>query len=362
MSQIKGMFVKDLEAGREIESAFLVFNLNRGRTNRGAVYLNVELGDNSGRVQGKVWDGAEALGEVLAEGLVDKVKGYVDSYRGSLQFVIRQAWPVAAEDVDWTDYLKASARPEAEMTAELWALVNSVADGDYRRLLSKIFSRPEVAEAFFMMPAAKSLHHAYLHGLLEHSLSVGQLALMTSTHYPKLNASLLIAGAVLHDLGKIWEFQRPPKSDYSTIGRLKGHLVMGCEYLGRVAEELPGLPPQKWELLHTLILSHNGEPGCGAPVRPQILDAIVLHHLDNIVAKIEAVDSFLENEGDDAGWSSYHRLFGSYFLRTPEFEPTLEEAPEPEKPIGAQEPANGDSPEQSAEGQEEELLSAGRLF
>lgn len=355
--------MKDLEAGREVEAPFLIFSQGRGRTNRGAVYLNIELGDRSGRLPAKVWDGAEALSAVLAEGLVALIKGYVDSYRGSLQFVIRQAWPLEDEEIDWADYLKASSRPEAEMRADLWALVSSVPDADYRRFLSAALAHPEVADKFFRMPAAKSMHHAYLHGLLEHSLSVGRLAGQAASHYPRLNPSLLIAGAVLHDLGKIWEFQQPPKADYTTIGRLKGHLVMGCEFLGRLASETPGFPLKKLELLQHLILSHHGEPEFGAPVRPQILEAVVLHHLDNIDAKMEAIDSFLNNESDAEGWSAYHRLFGSFFLRTPEFEPTDEEEPEPEKPIEAQENGTGGpAGEDEAAEDNEDPLSEGRLF
>lgn len=364
MQLIKNTYVQDLEAGREAEAPFLVFSQSKGRTNRGAVYLNVELGDRTGRIQGKVWDGAEAMAPVLAEGAVAMVRGYVDSYRGSLQFVIRQAQSPKPEDIDWAEYLRASRRSEAEMKTELWGLVNSVRDADYRVLLTAILGHPEVADKFFRMPAAKSMHHAYLHGLLEHSLSVGRLAEVTAAHYPKLNASLLIAGAILHDLGKIWEFLPPPRADYSTIGRLKGHLVMGCEFIGRVGEDIPAFPAQKMELLQHLILSHHGEPEFGAPVRPQILEAIVLHHLDNIDAKIEAVNSFLNSETDAEGWSAYHRLFGSYFFRTPEFEQTVDESPEPEKPIEAQEAENGAEEAGAGEdgGSSEEMVNEGRLF
>lgn len=358
----KKEFVKDLQGGQEVDSAFLVISQTRGLTNRGAAYLNVELGDKSGRIQAKVWDEVEIFGPLLVAGAVARVEGRVDSYRGSLQFIIRQVQPVPEEEFDWGDFIKASARPEARMKSDLWDLINSVSDADYRRLLTAALSRPEVAGLFYSMPAAKNLHHAYLHGLLEHSLSVGQMARMAAAHYPKLNASLLIAGGVLHDLGKIWEFLPLPQSDYSTIGRLKGHLVMGCEYLGRVAGELAGFPLQKLELLQHLILSHHGEPEFGAPVRPQILEAIVLHHLDNIDAKIEAIDSFLESATDESGWSAYHRLFGSYYLRTPEFEPQIEETPEPEKPIESQELENVESSDGEDGDKAEEPSSEGRLF
>ncbi|MDR2945375.1 MAG: HD domain-containing protein [Candidatus Adiutrix sp.] len=354
----KKIFISDLTAGREAEGPFLVLSQSVGRTNRGGVYLNVELGDRSGRIQAKVWDGADVLGARLAEGTVVLVRGYVDSYRGSPQFVIREARPLAAEEFHWPDYLKTSARPMAEMRAELWSLVESVPDADFRRLVSAALRSPEVGEKLYYLPAAKAVHHAYLHGLLEHSLSVGKMAVLMAGHYPKLNASLLIAGAVLHDLGKVWEFSPPPKVDYTTLGRLKGHLVMGSEFLGRVAAGMPDFPVEKLELLQHLILSHHGEPEFGAPVRPLLLEALVLHHLDNIDAKIEAVDSFIEAESDSEGWSAYHRLFGSYFRRTPELTLGHEEEGEPEKPL---------EPGPDAEGEEsvaadDDSSDAGRLF
>ncbi len=358
MEKGKHVFVRDLEAGNEGEAPFLVTSLNMGRTNRGGIYLNVELSDNSGSIAAKVWEAAETLAPRLAEGSVALVRGYVDTYRGALQFIIREARPLIEEDIHWPDYLKAAPVPMAEMKAELWFLIDSIEDEDFRHLCSAAIRSPEVEDKFYTMPAAKSLHHAYLHGLLQHSLSVGRLAAQMARHYPQLNQGLLITGAVLHDLGKIWEFTPPPKVDYSTLGRLKGHLVMGAEYLGRVAESLTGFPPEKLTLLQHLLLSHHGEPEYGAPVRPQLLEALVLHHLDNIDAKMEALDSFLHQGTDADGWSPYHRLFGGHYLRTPVFAAEPPESPEPEKPLPA-EPESSDPPELSAV---DENNDEGRLF
>lgn len=333
MGDGKTFFISDLQAGREAEGSFLVLSQSSGRTNRGGMYLNVELGDRTGRIQAKVWDGAEALAPRLAEGAVVLVRGYVDTYRGSPQFIIREAAGVDQGGVHWPDYLKTSPRPMAEMKVELWSLVDGIPDPDFRRLTSAALLSPEVGDKFYHMPAAKALHHAHVHGLLEHTLSVARLAALIAGHYPRLNAGLLMSGAILHDLGKVWEFSPPPRTDYTTIGRLKGHLAMGSEFLARTAAGLPGFPPEKLELLQHLILSHHGEPEFGAPVRPQLLEALALHHLDNIDAKIEAVDSFLESESDQDGWSGYHRLFGGYFRRTPELTPGPPDEQELEKPV-----------------------------
>ncbi|MDR1045299.1 MAG: HD domain-containing protein [Candidatus Adiutrix sp.] len=367
MATAKHVFVKDLEIGREGEAPFLVESLGRGRTNRGGLYLNVELADRSGRIAAKVWDAAEALAPKLAEGTVVLVRGYVDSYRSAPQFIIREARPLAPDEIHWPDYLKAAPRPLEEMKAELWILVESIPDDDFRRLVSAALRWPDLGELFYGLPAAKSLHHAYLHGLLEHSLSVGRLAAGVAAHYPKLNAALLTAGAILHDLGKVWEFTPPPKVDYSSPGRLKGHLVMGSEFLGRLAESLPGFPTEKLLLLQHLILSHHGEPEYGAPVRPQLLEAMVLHHLDNLDAKMEAIDSFIKAESNEEGWSAYHRLFGSHYRRTPDFPAPPAESQEPEKPLARSEGegAEDEAPPEAAEkdpADEENPQGEGRLF
>ena len=365
MNEGKTTFIKDLETGQEVEAPFLVLALGQGRTSRGGVYLNVELADRSGRMQAKVWDNAEALAPQLAEGSVSLISGYVDNYRGARQFIIRQAWILAAEEIFWPDYLKAAARPMAEMKGELLALAESIVDPDFKRLVSAALSSPEVGDKFWLMPAAKSLHHAYLHGLLEHSLSVGRLAAKVAGHYPKLNGDLLIAGAILHDLGKVWEFSPPPKVDYTTIGRLKGHLTMGSEFLAGIAAGLPDFPREKIDLLQHLILSHHGEPEFGAPVKPQLLEALALHHLDNLDAKIEAIDSFIESDSDSDGWSGYHRLFGGYFRRTPNFpvDPASFEPQEPEQPWPpTEEESRPDGPARPEEPEDEDASDERLLF
>jgi len=311
-------FLKHLAPGWEGEAEGLVLSQTLGRTNRGGAYLSLELGDRTGRLAAKVWDNAEELAEILAEGAVVRFRGRLESYRGAPQLVIREARGLPAAELDWRDYLKTAARPEAEMKDDLFRLAAAIEDADFRRLTEAALAAPEVADKFFLMPAAKQLHHAHLHGLLEHSLSVGRLAALTAAHYGgRLNAGLLVAGALMHDLGKIWEFSPPPKVDYTTLGRLQGHAVLGARFLRTLAADLPGFPEEKMDLLEHLLLSHHGEPAFGAPVRPQLLEALVLHQLDNLDAKLEAVDAFLDEGTDGEGWSPYHRLLEGYFRRTP---------------------------------------------
>ena len=311
-------FLKDLAPGWKGQADVLVLSQNLARTKKGEDYLNLELGDRTGRLSAKVWDNVEELAETLTKGAVVQVWGRLGIFLGAPQLTIHEA--KALPDENWRDYLKAAARPQAEMKEELFHLVSTIKDADFRRLTEAALAAPEVAEGdgFFEMPAAKNLHHAYRHGLLEHSLSVGRLADRAADHYgARLNAGLLVAGALLHDLGKVWEFSPPPRVDYTTLGRLQGHAVLGARFLRTLAGTLPGFPMEKIDLLEHLLLSHHGEPEFGASVRPQLLEALVLHQLDNLDAKVEAVDAFLDEGTDEEGWSAYHRLFGGYFRRTP---------------------------------------------
>jgi 3'-5' exoribonuclease len=327
--------LKDLAPGWEGQADGLVFSRTLARTNRGGAYLNLELGDRTRRLSAKLWDNAEDLAEILAEGAVVRIRGRLESYRGAPQLIIREARLLPASEVDWRDYLKAAGRPEAEMKDDLFRLVEAMDDADFRRLTEAALTAPEVTGGFFLMPAAKTLHHAHLHGLLEHSLSVGRLAAMTAAHYGgRLNAGLLMAGALLHDLGKVWEFSPPPRVDYTTLGRLQGHAALGARFLRNLSGNLAGFPGEKMDLLEHLLLSHHGEPEFGASVRPQLLEALVLHHLDNLDAKLEAVDAFLDEGTDGEGWSAYHRLFGGHFRRTPDFAPR-KQAPAEKRPAPA---------------------------
>lgn len=313
------LYIADMAPEEEVEAVFLVRKCSRFLSKKDDPYLKLDLGDRSGHVDAMVWNNVDKLAPLLAEGQIARVFGYTKIYNGSLQITVHDA--AAPGDFDLGDIFPAAPRPMEEMKAELLALVETIADPDFRDLTAAALAHPDVADKFWLLPAAKSFHQAYLHGLLEHTLAVARLAQAVAANYPQLNDSLLLAGAVLHDLGKIWEFHVPPRFGYTTLGRLKGHLVMGAEFIERLGRETPDFPPEKLDALVHLILSHHGQPEFGAPVRPQLLEAMALHHVDNIDAKIAAIDATLADGCDEEGWSGYHRLLESCFRRTPDFPP-----------------------------------------
>lgn len=307
--------VAELKPGRTLAGDYLVLDVVKAQSSRGSDYLSLNLADRTGKVGAKVWDLDEALEQVLQNGRVVKIQGQVETYRGQAQVVIKWAESRPQEDLDWREFLPASARPAKEMRAELEALVATLADDDYRWLLETVLNHPRVTDDFNTAPAAKAFHHAYLNGLLEHTLSVARLADRIAAHYPQLNRDLLIAGAVLHDLGKVWEFSPPPQIEMTTSGRLLGHLIMGASFLRGIIDQAPGFPEGKAMLLEHLIISHHGEYDFGSPKKPKILEGLALHLADDLDAKINGLGAFIQRHAQPGtGWTDYNRLMEQYFF------------------------------------------------
>jgi 3'-5' exoribonuclease len=320
----KVIFVKDLVDGAEVTIPLLVKSCNTYKTKSGFPYLHVELMDSSDKIVGKVWDDSENQARKLVKGSVVLLHGHVTNYRGERQLTIKTAVPVASGNYDPSDYRPKSDKNASAMFQELLALIDSMEDQDFRNLTRLAITHPR-SSFFTLAPAAKHFHHAYASGLLEHTLSVAKLAKLVSLHYGELlNASLLLAGAVLHDIGKIFEFTKDPDTDYTTLGRLWGHLSYGAMYITELSRELPNFPQEKLLLLQHMLLSHHGEAKMGSPITPKILEAIVLHFLDDLDGKLFGVSAFIESEvgknpNSQPGWTGYNKLLDSFYLKTPDF-------------------------------------------
>jgi 3'-5' exoribonuclease len=317
----KKLFIENLSLGQEFSMPLLVKSCRRQISNRGEPYLSLELSDRSGEISAKVWEGADQLKTRLTEGSVAVVRGLVQSYRNLPQLVIRWAESVEWSDVNHRDYLPSSTRSAESMTKDLLALIARISDPDYRLLTEKVLAHPR-AQEFWSTPAAKSFHHAYLGGLLEHTLSVAQMAAMVGSHYGScLDGSLLLAGAILHDVGKIWEFSHGSVTDYTTSGRLLGHLVLGVLFITEVGQELPDFPKDKLLFIQHLIASHHGQLIHGACQTPKLLEAVALHQLDNLDGKLNGIGAFINKDiGQQVSpspWTSYNHLLEDYFCQTP---------------------------------------------
>ena len=313
-------FVVDLTDGDEVTACYLVHERRRAETKAGKPYLTLLLGDKTGRVEGKVWDDADRLEPLCAPEAFVGVRGRVSVWQDKLQVTVQAVHPLRIEDDDLEHFLPASRRPRAEMEAELDGLLGSVADGALQELLGRCLgSSSDLGRAFRTHPAARRNHHAHIGGLLEHSLSVASVCDRLAEHYQHcgipVDRDMLVTGALLHDLGKLRELKSSVGFDYTTEGRLLGHIVLGIQMVTRMAEEV-ALHPQRLLALQHLIASHQGRPEWDSPRVPQTLEALILHYADDLDAKLMAALGALESvpEGE---WSQYDRQFSRHFFRPP---------------------------------------------
>ena len=309
----KTLFVADLTAGQQVQEIFLVARKTLAETKAGKPYLALGLMDRTGEIEARVWDNARELDASAPEGGFVLVQAVAKPFREQLQLGVQSLCAVAADAVSLADFMPASPRPLAEMAAELAVLIDSFTDPGLQALLREIF-RGETLARFQRAPAAKKLHHAYIGGLIEHTLSMAGLAERTAAHYPIIDRDMLLAGVLLHDLAKIeeYDYDRPPFG-YTDRGRLVGHLVLGVEMVRRAAEATGQPGPERLDQLTHLILSHHGQLAYGSPVLPMTPEAMLLHHLDDMDAKMQCmVELRRRMPGSGWQWSDYQRHLERY--------------------------------------------------
>jgi 3'-5' exoribonuclease len=311
----KTLFISDLSEGQQIQDLFLVGRKNLGETKNGKPYLALSLMDRTGEIEARIWDNAAHYDSLAEPGQIVAVEAQVKAFRDQLQLSIYFLAPVGDDEDLLSNFIPASKRSVKEMQQELAILIEDIDDENLRKLLEQIF-QADVLKQFSKAPAAKQMHHAYLGGLLEHTLSVTGLARRLADHYPHLDRDLLVAGALLHDLGKIREFSfNSVPFEYTSSGRLVGHLVLGSEMVRQEGENIHNFPAERLDQLIHLILSHHGRHEFGAPCLPMTAEAILLHHIDDIDAKMNFIDKL--SEGVEPGsyqWSDYQRPLERFML------------------------------------------------
>jgi len=309
MSNPKTIYIKDITENQQIDSLFLVKDMRLAETKSGNAFLTLNLMDNSGEIVGRVWNNAQRYAEVCQPGNVVRLSGQCESYRSVLQLNISSATVLDPSSYSLADFMPASPYDVKAMENELLAKIDSLEDVYIKQLLQAFVDDPALWQLFKMAPAAKSMHHAYIGGLLEHTLGLLRLAESVASHYPAINRSLLFAGVFLHDYGKIKEFsfERPPVN-YSDYGRLVGHMVITIELLHDKINQIQGFPEQTAMMIKHLVLSHHGRYEFGSAVLPMIREAFVLHLIDDLDAKMNFLDRLSSRqEGDDYQWTDYQR-------------------------------------------------------
>ena len=280
----------------------------------GGVRLQLEFRDASGRMAGVMWnEGAEAAYDQLRTADVVKLRGLVSSYKGAPQVQIEKIRPAKADEYDLTELLPTSELSLEELEQAVNELIELIEDAEIKNLTIDVLSDPKIRPLYFAAPAGTRWHHAYIRGLAEHSVSMARLAAKVCEHYPTLDASLVIAGALLHDVGKIDELIVGSTLEYSVEGRLFGHMVIGFELIKSHASRLGIVDDANVRKLLHLILSHQGKKEYSAPVEPAFEEAFVLYFIDELDSKLNAIGrirSKSENQGQD--FSEWVNLLGTY--------------------------------------------------
>jgi 3'-5' exoribonuclease len=253
-----------------------------------------------------MWDNVTEVMDTFDRDDFVKVKGITQVYQNRSQFTIHKLRRMEDHEVNFDDFFPCSARDPEEMFAELRGIISGIGNPHLRGLLNAVFDDPEIATLFKLAPAAKTIHHAWRGGLLEHVLSLCTLARMTGPHYPNVDTDLLLTGAMLHDVGKIEELTFTRSFSYSADGQLLGHIILGLRLLGRKFDTLPDFPPKLRSLVEHIVVSHHGELAFGSPKVPVFAEALLFHHLDNLDSKMNSLESALKRdqqvEGEFTGW------------------------------------------------------------
>lgn len=311
----KGPFVVDLAAETSVTSSFLVLRKDVRQKQNGEAYLSLTLGDRTGQIEAAMWDHVAEIQSGFERDDFIKVRGYVGVYRDKLQLKIDKLRRLDESAVELADYLPCSRANLDELWSGLQARVAAMRNPHLRALLEALLGDEEIAARYRRAPAAKTLHHAYLGGLLEHVCSLCGLAEMAVRHYPFLDGDLVLSGIVLHDLGKIYELGYERSFTYTTRGQLLGHMVMVLEILHLKIAMLPDFPPRLQTLLEHLIISHHGRYEFGSPKLPMFPEAVLLHQLDDLDSKMNAMQTQLGAEGGEGEWTAYNRSLERPLLR-----------------------------------------------
>ena len=325
---MKQTYAVNLKPGQPVETTFLVQTKERKIARNGKAYLDLELKDCTGVIRGKLWDSDKLPCDFEVDDVV-RVEGQVEDFQGTAQLRMT-AISRCADAVDLLDYLPRTAADPDEMYAALLARVRSMADGPLAQLLLAVLEDAAIAEKFKRAPAAMTYHHAYLGGLLEHVSSLVELGDQICDHYPSLRRDLLLAGLVLHDLGKIEELTYSHGFRYTTRGQLLGHMTIALEIVGQKMRGIPEFPAALKDQLEHIIISHHGQLDFGSPKEPMFPEALAVHYLDDLDSKLASMRATYEAGANRPGdWTARNPALKRELLKF-DIEPEASEGNEPD--------------------------------
>ena len=317
---MKSHYVSDLQDGQAVISLFLVA-VKEIRTSQrsGKSWLELALRDRTGSIPAKMWDNFEALAKTFEADDVVQIRGRVKLYNGQKEMTLEQIVPAAVRDYDLSDFLAHTKHDVEKLFGDLSAAVAAVKNPWIKRLLESVVTDPAIVPKLKRAPAAMSMHHAFVGGLLEHTVSLIGLGRAVAAHYPELDFDVLLAGIVLHDIGKIDELSYERATNYTTAGRLLGHVTIGTLLAREKIKAIAGFPETLAILIEHLILSHHGTYEFGSPSLPQTREAIALHFLDDMDSKMAAMRTTLEGASGNEEWTERNPALHRALLRTDKF-------------------------------------------
>ena len=316
---MKQSFVANLQDGQTVTTHFLVCVKEIRSTREGKSYLRLELGDATGRVEARMWEGFDRMAASFERDDFVKVQARVENYRNKLQLAIEKIRRADESEVDPADFFAHTKEDVDELYARLLNVVASVGNSWLRQLLESVVQDPEIVPRLKRAPAAKVMHHAYYGGLLEHVLSLCDLCRVVLGHYPEADADLLLSGAVLHDVGKLQELSYERSLGYTDEGQLLGHILIEYELVTKKIDAIEGFPPALKTLVQHMLVSHHGQYEFGSPKLPMFREAVMLHYLDDLDSKMAAMRSALDSDQGEGNWTAFSGALERRLLRSDRF-------------------------------------------
>lgn len=310
-------FVAEIKDRDPVNAVFLVKEKVLAMAKNGKPYMNLRFMDKSGEIEAKVWDNTDLLDKQFDKDDFVKIRGKASVYMNKMQVVVSEITKIPEDQVCLADFLPESPRDIQEMVLELAEVAAAISNPHLKSLMQAFLTDEAFMGLYCLAPAAKGMHHVYLGGLLEHSLALVKLVKTIVPLYGGINEDLLIAGALLHDVGKVHEMSFERSFDYTDAGKLLGHITIGVELVEDKIRTVEGFPRELAMLLKHMLLSHHGQYEYGSPKRPKTVEATILNYLDDLDSKINGIRSHIAKESvSSSRWTAYHRLYDRYFFKS----------------------------------------------
>ncbi|MCI8629076.1 MAG: HD domain-containing protein [Firmicutes bacterium] len=301
-------YINELREGQSVIEHYLCKSRQSLKSRAGKTYLSLKLQDKTGMVDAKVWEMTNDI-KAFEENEFIKIDATVVTYQNDIQLNVKRIRRSLEGEYDPADYIPCTEKNIEEMYQKLMSYIKTIQNPYIKKLLEEIFYHNDtVSKHLKTHSAAKSIHHSYMGGLLEHTLSVTEICDFVAPRYQFVNRDILIASAMLHDIGKIIELSEFPENDYTDEGQLLGHLMIGSELIKETASHIEGFPKQIENLLKHCMISHHGEYEYGSPKLPKTIEAFILHSADNLDAKTKVIEEMIQNNTNQGSWVGYQKM------------------------------------------------------